>query len=80
LETGNIELASRESLALLQDRSKSLFQEIDYPKHKVEYALLMVRRILGRAELTEREARTLLGIIKRIRWRIGCLTESDTSE
>jgi tRNA/rRNA methyltransferase len=80
LETGNIEMASQESLALLQDRSKTLFQEIDYPKHKVEYALLMLRRILGRAELTEREARTLLGIIKRIRWKIGRLTESDTSE
>ena len=30
----------------------------------------MLRRILGRAELTEREARSLLGIINRIRWRI----------
>jgi tRNA C32,U32 (ribose-2'-O)-methylase TrmJ len=32
----------------------------------------MLRRIFGRAELTEREARTLLGIIKNIRWKIGC--------
>jgi tRNA/rRNA methyltransferase len=32
---------------------------------------LMLRRIFGRAELTEREARSLLGIIKRIRWRIS---------
>jgi len=39
----------------------------------VEFTLLMLRRIFGRAELTEREARTLLGLIKRIRWRIaGC--------
>jgi len=30
----------------------------------------MLRRIFGRTELTEREARSLLGIIKRIRWRI----------
>jgi tRNA C32,U32 (ribose-2'-O)-methylase TrmJ len=31
----------------------------------------MLRRILGRAELTEREARTLLGLIKRIRWSMS---------
>ena len=35
-----------------------------------DYTLLMLRRILGRARLTEREARTLLGLVKNIRWRI----------
>ena len=66
----SVELASRESLLLLQDRSRSLLKEACYPRHKVNYTLLMLRRIFGRAELTEREARTLLGIIKNIRWKI----------
>jgi tRNA/rRNA methyltransferase len=71
-----VEMASGESLALLQDKTRSLLAEVSYPWHKVEFTLLMLRRILGRAELTEREARTLLGLIKRIRWKIaGCEKE-----
>jgi tRNA C32,U32 (ribose-2'-O)-methylase TrmJ len=66
-----VEMASGESLALLQDKTKSLLSEVSYPVHKVEFTLLMLRRILGRAELTQREARTLLGLIKRIRWKIS---------
>jgi len=68
-----VEMASGESLALLQEKTRSLLAEVSYPVHKVDFTLLMLRRIFGRAELTEREARTLLGLIKRIRWRIaGC--------
>ena len=68
----NVEMASPESLGLLRERARSLLQEICYPEHKVEFSMLMLRRIFGRAELTEREARTLLGVIKNIRWKIGC--------
>jgi tRNA/rRNA methyltransferase len=70
-DSGTVEMASRESLALLQEKARSLLAEVSYPLHKVEFTLLMLRRILGRAELTQREARTLLGLIKRIRWGIG---------
>ena len=69
-EGGGTELASRQSLNLLQEGANSLLQDVCYPEHKVDFADLMLRRIFGRAELTEREARSLLGIIKRIRWRI----------
>jgi len=68
---GAVEMAHRESLLLLHDRFRLLLQEAGYPEHKVEFTLLMLRRVLGRAELTEREARTLLGVIKNIRWRMG---------
>jgi tRNA/rRNA methyltransferase len=67
----SVEMASPESLALLRERGRSLLQEISYPEHKLEFSTLMLRRIFGRAELTERETRTLLGIIKNIRWKIG---------
>jgi TrmH family RNA methyltransferase len=69
-ESGGTELASRQSLDLLRERANSLLQDVSYPLHKLDFADLMLRRILGRAELTEREARSLLGIINRIRWRI----------
>ena len=66
-----VEMASGESLSLLEENTRSLLLEVCYPEYKVEFTLLMLRRILGRAELTEREARTLLGLIKKVRWRIG---------
>ncbi len=68
---GDVEMARRESRVLLQERTESLLSEIAYPEHKKEFALLMLQRILGRAELTEREARTLLGLLKRIRWSLA---------
>ncbi len=68
--SGATEMASRQSLNLLQEGANSLLREVCYPEHKADFADLMLRRIFGRTELTEREARSLLGIIKRIRWRI----------
>jgi len=65
-----VEMASQESMRLLRERAGSLLLEIGYPEHKSEFSLIMLRRVFGRAELTEREARTLLGMINRIRWRI----------
>jgi tRNA/rRNA methyltransferase len=77
IENGSYQMAKRESLLLLQDRCKSLLQEVGYPEHKIEFTVLMLRRVLGRAELTEREARTLLGITKSIRWKIGIYEERE---
>jgi tRNA/rRNA methyltransferase len=70
-ECNNVEMAHGESLSILQDKTRSLLAEVSYPPHKLDFTLLMLRRILGRAELTEREARTILGLIKRTRWRIA---------
>lgn len=80
IENGSYQMAKRESLLLLQDRCKSLLLEVGYPEHKIEFTVLMLRRVLGRAELTEREARTLLGIIKNIRWKIGIYEERELPE
>lgn len=70
-----VEMARRDSMDLLAERSRALLHDVRYPRHKVDYTLLMLRRILGRARLTEREARTLLGLIKRVRWRIDARDE-----
>ena len=72
-DRGRVEMARRESLSLLAERSRALLLEVSYPPHKMEFTLLMLQRILGRAELTERETRTLLGLIKKVRWRIGAM-------
>lgn len=77
VKKGETKLASRESVALLLDKTRSMLHEIGYPEHKVEYIILMFRRIFGRAELTEREARTILGVIKKIRWSISRERASD---
>ncbi len=69
-EEGGIDMASREIMVLLHDRARAMLHEVSYPEHKVEYIVLMFRRIFGRAELTEREARTILGVIKKIRWSL----------
>ncbi len=79
VEGGEVEMAHRESLRLLQEKLRSLLKEASYPEHKVDFTLLMMQRILGRAELTEREARTLLGVIKNIRWRMGSGEEKGSS-
>ncbi|MCJ7443764.1 MAG: RNA methyltransferase [Methanotrichaceae archaeon] len=70
LEGGNNSLASQESLRLLHEKTRSLLRAICYPEHKIEYTVLMFKRILGRTELTERETRTILGVIKSLRWQI----------
>ncbi len=70
VEGGSNSLASQESLRLLQEKTRSLLRDISYPEHKIEYTVLMFKRILGRTELTERETRTILGVIKSVRWQI----------
>jgi tRNA/rRNA methyltransferase len=70
-EGGQARLASRHSLQLLQERARSILEHVGYPEHKIDWTMLMLRRILGRAELTEREVSTLMGVVKSINWRIS---------
>jgi len=64
-------------LARVEDKERlfvhleTFFDEIGYKDHKREKTLLMLRRILGRAELTEREVQTLRGILRKAEWKIG---------
>jgi tRNA/rRNA methyltransferase len=71
VELGSYALASPETLHRLGNSASSLLEEINYPNYKREFKNTMLRRILGRAELTEREANTLLGMIKLIRWNLA---------
>ncbi len=64
-------LASVEAKERLFMHVKTFLDEIGYKEHKKEKTMLMLRRILGRAELTGREVQTLRGILRKAEWKIG---------
>ncbi|MGB9902394.1 MAG: RNA methyltransferase, partial [Methanothrix sp.] len=68
--TLEVRLAPRDMLERIYESTDHLLRIINYPEHKIRYVVLMLRRIFGRAELTEREANTLLGVIKKAIWRV----------
>lgn len=65
LNPGQYPLADRFNKDLLYDHIHEFLHKIPYPPHKLEKTALMMRRILGRAELTGREVQTLRGVLKR---------------
>ncbi|MHC1567139.1 MAG: RNA methyltransferase [Candidatus Syntropharchaeia archaeon] len=71
VESKNLKIAGRNDIDLLLDHYRRLFDEIRYPTHKKEKTLTMLRRIFGRAGLTEKEVRTLRGILRKTEWRIN---------
>jgi tRNA/rRNA methyltransferase len=71
VEPGGITLAGPSTLVRLQVSVKNLLEEINYPQYKIDFKIIMLKRIFGRAELTEREANTLLGMIKLLRWHLN---------
>ena len=71
MKPGGFTLACPETLGRLQASVRSLLVEINYPKYKMDFKMIMFKRIFGRAELTEREANTLLGMTKLLRWQVN---------
>jgi tRNA/rRNA methyltransferase len=69
-ESGERELACVEDKERLFAHLRTFLDEIEYRDHKREKTMLMLRRILGRAELTPREVRTLHGILSKAEWKI----------
>ena len=70
IKPGSIELAEHFDLDLMHDHFHELMEEIEYPEHKLDKTMLMVRRIFGRSRLTAREVQTLRGLMRRIQHRI----------
>jgi tRNA/rRNA methyltransferase len=48
-----------------------IIEKLDYPSHKKKNANTVFRRILGRAFISGREAHTLKGLFRRIRYKIS---------
>ncbi len=70
LPRGEYLLAGREQMEHLYRHIDQYLTLIDHPLHKREGTMLMMRRILGRAKLTPREASTLHGLMRRSEWHI----------
>lgn len=66
LEKSKTDLASKEELKSVNDRINTLFSKIEYPSYKTKKTKLMLKRIIGRATLTSREAHTLSGFLRKV--------------
>ena len=65
-----LKLASFEDKERLFRHIQTFLDEIEYKEHKKERTMLMLRRLLGRAELTAGEIQTLRGILRKAEWKI----------
>jgi tRNA/rRNA methyltransferase len=68
VEPGDLALASPENLAHLLAHLRAAMVESEYHRHKIDKTMLMLKRILGRAQLTDREVQTLHGVVRNLRW------------
>ncbi len=69
-EGGEMPLAEEMEIDLLNRRFSHILEIIDYPEHKRRNTEVMFRRIIGRATLTKWEYHSLMGVFKRIEYRI----------
>ena len=72
-DIGNFVPADKFDKDLLIDHIVMLLTSINYPEHKFDKTCLMIRRIIGRANLTSREVQTLRGIIRNIQRKMRLL-------
>jgi tRNA/rRNA methyltransferase len=79
IEGGDFPLASSEMLDLLYGHFENLLEEVNHPEHKRDKTLLMFRRVIGRAMLTNREYFSLMGVLRDIELALARMEESDTS-
>lgn len=63
-------LASPQDMNYLYRHIDRYLDSIHHPAFKRENTLVLIRRILGRANLTAREASTLHGLLRRSEWHI----------
>jgi tRNA/rRNA methyltransferase len=75
--SGTITLAQLDERERLYEHLSTFLDEIEYRPHKKAKTLLMLRRILGRAELTALEVRTLHGILSKASWKIARRAEGE---
>jgi TrmH family RNA methyltransferase len=70
LQRGDYLLASSEDMEHLYAHIDSYLTLIGHPDFKRQPTMLLIRRVLGRAMLTSREATTLHGLMRRSEWKI----------
>ncbi len=65
-EKSKIRVANEKEKTLLMSQVNSVLTKLEYPKEKLSLHNLMIKKILGRAVITGREANSLIGIVKKI--------------
>ena len=68
---GEIALASPEEMTHLYRHIDEYLDLVDHPRFKRESTMTLIRRILGRCNLTWREATTIHGLLRRSEWRFA---------
>ncbi len=71
LPRGEYLLASRDEMEYLYTHIDAYLTLIDHPDFKRQPTMLLIRRVLGRAMFTSREATTLHGLMRRSEWKIN---------
>jgi tRNA/rRNA methyltransferase len=70
-------LADSKEMECMYDRLKKILIEIDFIKDdNPDYRMMKIRRSFARAHLTSRDAATILGICRQIKWRINNLSKT----
>jgi TrmH family RNA methyltransferase len=76
-----IALASPHDMSHLYRHINRYLDTIHHPQFKRENTMILIRRVLGRAHLTIREASTLHGLLRRSEWHIDpSLLDRNTRE
>lgn len=71
----DMEEASKAEKDSLISSMDEIINKLDYPPHKSKNASIIFRRILGRSFISEREAHTLKGTLRRIKKRVDAYKE-----
>jgi len=71
LQRGEYLLASREEMEHLYTHIDAYLDRIEHPAFKRRPTMLLIRRILGRALLTAKEASTIHGLMRRSEWQMN---------
>lgn len=71
LQRGGYLLASREEMEHLYTHIDAYLDRIGHPAFKRRPTMLLVRRVLGRACLTAKEASTIHGLLRRSEWQMN---------
>jgi len=59
---------------------KEILKKSDYPEEKAERTELMIRRVLGRANLTPCEAQTIRGVLRHLEYHVNKSKGIDVSK
>ncbi|MGA2104797.1 RNA methyltransferase [Methanoregula sp.] len=70
LPSAKYKLASPYELGHLYQHIDRFLDSVHHPAFKRENTMIMIRRILGRAGLTTREASTIHGLLRRTEWHV----------